>query len=163
MAIKNQSFFLLFLAVLLPACWPEKKPEKKKGLVVVNVLEEELYNDCRIRDSINVPFEKVDEIAQIVDKEADVVIYCSNYQCTSSEYAAKTLSEKGFDNVWVYEAGMAEWYQQGLPIDGPQQKAYLKKVCRQLPQDESSKIPVISTQELAQKMKVSLKKSDVAA
>ncbi len=163
MATKKQSFLFFFLLFLLPACWPEKKAGKKQGLVIVNVLEEELYNDCHIKGSINVPFEKVDQIAEMVDKDAEVVIYCSNYQCTSSEYAAKSLCEKGFDKVCVYEAGMAEWYQQGLPVNGPQEKAYLKKVCRQIPQDESPKIPVISTQELAQKMKVSSKKSDLAA
>ena len=57
----------------------------------------------------------------------------------------------------VYEAGIAEWYQQGLPVEGEQKKAYLKKTCRKLSQDNSTEIPVISTSELAQKMKLSSK------
>ncbi len=153
----------LFLMPLLPGCGEGQKQEKKSGLVVVNVLDEELYNDCHIPGSVNIPFEKVDELADTIDQDAHVVIYCSNYQCTSSEYAAKKLRVKGFSDVCVYEAGMAEWYQQGLPVEGEQKKAYLKKSCPQLSQGGSSEIPVISTRELAHKMKVSSKLTTAAA
>ena len=159
----KRSFFFISLIALLPGCWESKKQEKKSGLVVVNVLDEELYNDCHIKGSMNIPFEKVDELADTIDKDAQVVIYCSNYQCTSSEYAAKLLRTKGFSNVCVYEAGMAEWYQKGLPVEGERKKAYLKKTCSKLTQDESSDIPVISTNELAQKMKISSQDATTAA
>ncbi len=163
MAYLNRISFLFFLLPLLPGCWEGQKQEKKSGLVVVNVLDEELYSDCHIQGSVNIPIEKVDELADTIDKDAQIVIYCSNYQCTSSEYGAKKLRAKGFSNVCVYEAGIAEWYQQGLPVEGEQKKAYLKKSCRQLSHGESSEIPVISTRELAQKMKVSLKHATAAA
>ncbi len=162
-AYLSRILLIFFLMPLLPGCWESQKQEKKSGLVVVNVLDEELYNDCHIQGSVNIPFEKVDELADTIDKEAQVVIYCSNYQCTSSEYVAKKLRAKGFSSIYVYEAGMAEWYQQGLPVEGEQQKAYLKKSCPQLSQGGSSEIPVISTRELAQKMKVSSKLATVAA
>lgn len=160
--MKRLIFFSL-LILLLPACWEGQKQEKKSGLVVVNVLDEELYNDCHIQGSVNIPFEKVDELADTIDKGAQVVIYCSNYQCTSSEYVAKQLRNKGFSNVCVYEAGMAEWYQKGLPVVGDRKKAYLKKTCSRLTEDDKSEIPVISTQELAQKMQVISKDSTAAA
>ncbi len=163
MTYLNRFIGLSFLALLLPGCWPEQKTEKKSGLVVVNVLDEEFYEDCHIKGSLNIPFEKIDDLADTIDKNAQVVMYCSNYQCTSSDYAARRLCKKGFSNVCVYEAGMAEWYQQGLPVEGEQKKTYLKKPCYQLSQNESSEIPVISTSELAQKMKVSSKNSTAAA
>ena len=163
MRIMKQLIPLVFLGALLPGCWNEQKPEKMSGLVVVNVLDEEFYNDCHIKGSVNIPFEKVDELAETIDTDAQVVIYCSNYQCTSSEYAAKMLRKKGFSSVCVYEAGMAEWYQKGLPVEGERKKAYLIKPSRQLAQDASSEIPVISTHELAQKMKATSKDSTAAA
>lgn len=163
MASLKQFFLLLFLITLLPGCWSKSTPEKKKGLVIVNVLDDEYYQDCRIKGSINAPFERIDEIAQTVNKDAEIVLYCSNYQCTSSEYVAKKLREQGFEKVSVYEAGIAEWYQQGLPVEGPHQKAYLSKVCRQVPPNENSPIPVISTEQLAQKLNISVKKSERAA
>jgi rhodanese-related sulfurtransferase len=154
MKLMKRSLLLFCLMALLPACWNGQKQEKRNGLVVVNVLDEELYDDCHIKGSVNIPFEKADELVETIDKDAQVVIYCSNYQCTSSEYVAKQLRSNGFSNVCVYEAGMAEWYQKGLPVEGDSKKAYLKKTCSKLAEDNSSEIPVISTQELAQKMQV---------
>lgn len=150
----KQLFLIVSLTALLPSCWNGHNQEKKKGLVVVNVLDQELFDDCHIAGSVNIPFEKVDELADTIDKEAHVVIYCSNYQCTSSEYAAKQLRAKGYDNVAVYEAGMAEWYQNGLPVEGNCKKAYLKRTCSKFAEDNKSGMPVISTQELAKKMQV---------
>ncbi len=156
-------YTLMCVVALIPACW-KVNDTKKDGLVVINVLDEEFYKDCHIKGSLNIPFEKVEQVAiDTIDKSAEVVLYCSNYQCTSSEYAAKKLYEKGFTNVSVYEAGVAEWYQQGYPVEGSTAKAYLKKVCRQMPPDEQSCIPVVSTQQLAKKMNVSSKHQNMAA
>ena len=89
MTCSHRLFRIIFFVVLLPGCWESCKQEQKSGLVLVNVLDEELFNDCHIQGSVNIPIEKVDELADTIDKDAQVVVYCSNYQCTSSEYAAK--------------------------------------------------------------------------
>ena len=45
--------------------------------------------------------------------------------------AAQKLKEMGFENVWAYEGGTAEWYQMGLkaegkyPVEGTCQASYL--------------------------------------
>ena len=127
---------------------------KKKGLVVVNVLDNDLYADCHIKDSINIPFEMIETSADTIDKNAQVVFYCSDYQCSSSEWAAKKFKEKGFREVYVYEGGMAEWYQKGLPTEGPHEKSYLRKTVKQVVSDEQSEIPLISCENLATKMNV---------
>ena len=127
---------------------------KKTGLVVINVLDQELYNDCHIKDSINIPFEMIEKNSDTIDKNAQVVFYCSDYQCTSSEWAAKKFKEKGFHDVSVYEGGMAEWYQKGLPTEGPHEKPYLNKTVNQVLSDEQSEIPLISCENLAEKMNV---------
>lgn len=133
------------VVILLPSCW--SKP-KKSGLLVVNVLSEPLYDDCHIKGSINVPYGELDTFFEILDPEAQVVFYCSNYMCTSSGYAAKKLKDKGFEHVWAYEGGTAEWYQLGLPTEGPANEAYLKKEISPVERD----VPVISAWELAKKM-----------
>jgi len=111
------------LVLVLPACWPSKKKEEtaemaSSQLYVLNVLDPEQYDECHIPGSINVPCDKVAEFAQTADKNAEVVTYCSNYQCSASGHAAKQLKELGFEKVSAYEAGIAEWYQQGLPVEG---------------------------------------------
>jgi rhodanese-related sulfurtransferase len=143
--------FLPLLALLLVGCGKEKQQPKKTGLVVVNVLDRELYDDCHIKDSIHIPFESIEQCARDIDKNAEVVLYCSNYMCSTSEYAGKKLRELGFANVRVYEGGTAEWFQKGLPVEGPCQKSYLSRVGN-FGTDSANSIPNISAYELAEKM-----------
>lgn len=148
--VKNTSLYLLIMMSVvgvLPACWSK---QKKSGLLVVNVLSEALYDDCHIKGSMNVPFEELDSFYDTIDEDAQVVFYCSNYMCSSSGYAAKKLKSKGFKHVWAYEGGTAEWFQAGLPVEGPSKQPYLRK--KMDPVDQGPDVPVITTQELAQKM-----------
>jgi len=142
---------LLGLLFWLPGCGQEAK---KSGLVVVNVLDKELYDDCHITGSINIPLDELDQKMDTIARDADLVFYCSNYQCTGSGYAAEKFREKGFENVSVYEGGTAEWYQAGLPITGDHLKAYLSKPLHKFEDEEESSIPVITMDELAKKMNV---------
>ena len=139
--------------LLLPACFEEKK---KEGLFLVNVLDADYFNDCHIKapNSINVTLENLDAFAKTLDpQKAEVVFYCSNYMCTASGFAAKQFKDKGFSHVWAYEAGMADWYQKGLPVEGPCMKPYLKKNNEKIGLEESSEIRILSTDELADKVK----------
>ncbi len=159
-----RSFTLSALAMFcvlctLPGCWGE---QKKTGLVVVNVLDKPFYDDCHIKGSINIPLEDVEKKMDTIDQNAEIVLYCSNYQCSTSEYVGQRLRANGFLNVSVYEGGTAEWYQAGLPVEGPHTQVYLSKPSRKLGQDNEQEIPVISMQELAQKMNV-WHQEDVAA
>lgn len=134
----------------LSGCFGESK---KGGLVVVNVLDKELYDDCHIAGSINIPLDELDQRMDTIVREADVVVYCSNYQCTGSEYAATKFLNKGFKNVSVYEGGMAEWFQAGLPVEGDHLKEYLHKPFLKIVNQERSLIPIVTMDELAKKMK----------
>lgn len=139
--------------LLLPACFQE---QKKEGLFLVNVLDADYFNDCHIKapNSINISLEELDAFAATLNpQKAEVVFYCSNYMCTASGFAAKALTQKGFANVWAYEAGMADWYQKGLPVEGPCKKAYLDKKIEKIELEDSSEIRILSTDELADKVK----------
>lgn len=149
---------LIFLGViaLLPACFG-KKEEKNVSLYVINVLDKEDYNDCRIAGSKNVPFNEVKDFAKNLDKNVEIVVYCANYMCSASGSSAKELKQMGFQNVWAYEAGTAEWYQMGLkeagkfPVEGACTKVYLSAP-NEKPAHGETDVPVISTEELRAKM-----------
>lgn len=146
--------FVLIPVFLLPGCGSKEAPaapKKQSGLIVINVLDKDWYDDCHIKGSINVPFSELDEFVKNLDTEkAEIVLYCSNYFCTSSMYACKHLKEIGFKQVWAYEGGTTEWYQLGLPVEGPSQRAYLAKPVRSDHQTDSSCI--ITAKELASKL-----------
>ena len=168
----------LALIVLLPGCriWQCKKDSEQgqassaqalaqardNKLYVINVLEKSLYDDCHIKGSINVPYEGVDAFVSNLSKDVQMVVYCSNYQCTASHQIAKKLIDQGFTQVWAYEGGMAQWYQMGAqdssqranyPIEGacsPQRNGYLTKEIER--SNDEPTVPVIDAQELRQKM-----------
>jgi len=130
------TFFLPFsllifslLLTFLPSCFSGgTESQKEKGLVVINVLDKKLYDDCHIAGSICVPFMEVQKYAlKHIDKDAEIILYCSNYLCTSSIVNRKQLLNLGYKNVWVYKGGTAEWHQRGYPVNGPCQSSYLKK------------------------------------
>jgi len=122
-------------------------------LVVINVLDKNIYDDCRIKGSINVPFDKVEEYAKGLDKNTHVVLYCTNYMCTASGAAARMLKKMGFENVWAYEAGMADWFQNKLPVEGACKESYLNMRIEKSEDSDEQGIKPITTMELRDKMK----------
>jgi rhodanese-related sulfurtransferase len=157
----KSSAFLIILIGSIGAFWAFSRwkasiqIKEQRDFVVINVLDKSLYDDCHIKGSIHVPFNEIDYYASLLDKSIEVVVYCSNYMCASSNYAAKKLRELGFTKVLVYEGGMAEWYQKGLPVEGPGTQIYLKNKVNKVPDELKSDIAVITAESLAQKLGVS--------
>jgi len=150
----RKSLFLLAIVgfiFLLPSCW-NNSTGVKTGLVLVNVLDKELYDDCHIKGSINIPFDQLEDAANRIDKNAEVVCYCSNYMCGASSSARNKLIDMGYKKVYVYEAGTADWYQKGFPVgkNCRCQEGYLKGV---IPAPDKKKEPYeLTTQELKAKI-----------
>ncbi|KKP35666.1 MAG: Sulfurtransferase [candidate division TM6 bacterium GW2011_GWF2_32_72] len=139
--------------VLLPAClgfWG-KKEVCKSDLLVIYVLDKEMYDDVHIKGSIHVYLEDLESFAKGLDKEQQIVVYCSNPMCSASASAWKTLNDLGFNNVWAYEDGMAGWYQAGLPCEGPATEDFLKKPIEKS-EEEGKEARTISTEKLKEMM-----------
>ncbi len=140
------------MLALLPGCtW--FGGTKTPSLLVVNVLDKEIYNDCHIAGSIQVPFADFEKEAKTWNPATKVVIYCSGYMCTASGHAARMLKKLGFEKVWAYEEGMAGWKQAGLPTEGPCVSPYLDLPNEKLSDTVHEDVTVISTQELSDLMK----------
>ncbi len=136
---------------VLPGCFWSSKAEQ--SMYVINVLDKDLYDDCHIKGSVQVEMTDVEEFVKRLNKDTELVIYCSNYLCSASGAVADLLTELGYSNVYAYEAGMAEWHQKGLPVEGPCKSGYLKKVMTSPGHEEGLKIKIISTEQLFEKMK----------
>lgn len=96
-----------------------------KKLLVINVLSSKYYHDCRIRGSINVPNDELEEYAKPLDREVPIVVYCASYECSASMIGWKILHKMGFKNVWAYEGGMNEWYHAEFSLKGACMKGYI--------------------------------------
>ena len=145
--------FSLFLIVSLPACWfgsSKNMSEKKSGPILISVLDKKSHDDCHIKGSIWVPIENVQRYAQKnLDKNEEIIFYCNNYMCSSSGFARKRLISLGFENVFVYEGGVAEWLQKGYPTVGPANSGYLK---REMKAPKKIEPYVLTAQQLKEKL-----------
>jgi rhodanese-related sulfurtransferase len=137
----------ILMVVMLAGCIGE---QQEPTLRVINVLDTALYNDAHIKGSIQVSMSDVENVAASWNRSVPVVVYCSNYFCTASGDVAKQLQTMGFEEVYAYEGGTAEWYQQGLPIEGPANESYLKI---EIPAPEEESTLNISAERLQKMMK----------
>lgn len=140
--MKLKIIFLLCSSILLGVLWfmfhNDQKSQSvmidEKSFYLINVLDKEVYDDAHIVGSIHVPYEKIKSyLKKILNKDALLIFYCSNYYCTASDSAAMDATNLGFKNVFVYKGGMAEWYQtaqhdKDFLYDGPAKLDYLKFV-----------------------------------
>lgn len=87
-----------------------------RDFVLINVLPRESFLEKHIRTSVNVPAgeegfaDKVEAIAG--SKDRDVVVYCASFDCDASPRAARKLEQSGFRNVFDYEGGTKDWFEQ---------------------------------------------------
>ncbi len=86
---------------------------KHEDFVLINVLPPEEFRKDHIRTSINIPQGKPDftELVELAAgaKDRPIVVYCANFDCPASTNAAKKLDEAGFERVYDYEGGTADW------------------------------------------------------
>ncbi len=145
-------FAILWCAVIMVAgCW--SPTESEKNVLVLNVLDKALYDDCHIPGSVQVDFDKVERYVSTYPKDQHIVVYCSNYTCMTSHFVVKKLRAKGYTNARVYAGGMAEWFLAGYPVEGAAQEAYLHKEVT--PEEgNSDEIPKIDKKELAELLKI---------
>ncbi len=100
-------------------------------LCLINVLDKNEFDDAHISGSLNIPFDQIESVLSLIPKDKKVIFYCANYLCTASGEAAVLFKKHGFKDVYVYEGGMAEWYQMSLSDEnyhykGPAQLSYLQ-------------------------------------
>jgi len=97
----------------------KEKIEKSKDILVINVLNKEFYDDCHIKESINIPFSESEKKAQGWDKTKEIIVYCASSLCTASNAAFKILKKMGFEHVYAYEGGIKDWTKKGFETKGP--------------------------------------------
>lgn len=146
------SYLLLVNLFLLSGCMSQKTTDN--GLKILDVNEQLYYNDAHIAGAINASYKNLDAESKDWNKDAPIVVYCSNYQCTESTRVAEKLQKLGFANVSVYKGGTQEWYQlnkqnpEAYPIVGPGDQRFLKNSIEKVSESEYT-LPIVNAQELS--------------
>ena len=98
------------------------KLDRGEDVVLVEALDEARYEEAHLPGAINIPYDRVDELAPVLlpDKGARIVVYCSNGPCRNSGIASNRLSQLGYEDVRDYHEGKQDWMEAGLPTEsGP--------------------------------------------
>src|SRR5262245_29951699 len=87
---------------------------------LVEVLPEQSFRTAHLPGAVNVPldaeFEQHIQDA-VPDRNTLVIVYCADRQCRLSPEAALQLDRLGYNKVFDYKAGKADWQQAGLEVE----------------------------------------------
>ena len=94
----------------------QQKLARADRFELVNCLREPEFRAAHIPGSIR--FGTQQEMLATLQKDEDIVVYCSNPDCPASVNAYYTLLRHGYAHVRRYAGGLADWQDAGLPLEG---------------------------------------------
>jgi rhodanese-related sulfurtransferase len=87
--------------------------------IIVEALPASYFDDAHLPGARNFPHDSDDATiaAVLPDRDATVVVYCSNVACQNSTILSRRLAQLGYADVRKYEAGKEDWISAGLPVE----------------------------------------------
>jgi rhodanese-related sulfurtransferase len=91
--------------------------DEGKKIVVVDARGKKYFDGNLLPNSKSILPEATDaEIqATLPEKDAVIVVYCSNLQCPAGGMLADRLVKMGYTHVYKLPTGIADWMQKGFP------------------------------------------------
>ena len=90
---------------------------------LVEVLPASAYKKEHLPHAVNIPLETMSaETTRALLKDKAVIVYCNDYLCDLSARAAWRLESMGFQEVYRYTPGKADWLAAGWDTEGPQSR-----------------------------------------
>ena len=93
--------------------------DAKTPTTLVDVREQHEFNAGYIPGAVHIPrgFLEIQAEGKLPDRKAPLVVYCAGG--TRSAFAAKTLSELGYENVLSANPGFVRWKDLRYPVETP--------------------------------------------
>ena len=92
------------------------KLDRGDDFKLVMALGDWAYRAKHIPDSINISHPE--DAPKLLDKDDEIVVYCSNVTCIASQAAYTMLVGQGFKNLRRYAGGIEDWEAAGYPFEG---------------------------------------------
>jgi len=90
---------------------------------LVEVLPASEYKKEHLPEAVNVPLETMtSESTKFLRKDMAVIVYCADFECDLSARAAWRMESMGFQEVYRYTPGKADWLAAGWETEGTQAK-----------------------------------------
>ncbi len=101
------------LAFIEPKILAERIEQKRRNEISFQLVDLRLEADYRLGrlpGAVNMPLKKLPFMAeQALDKKETIVFYGYSRNDQASVNAVILLANKGFENVWLLDGGIAEW------------------------------------------------------
>lgn len=94
----------------------KRKLDRGDEFELVMVLGKWAYQAKHIPGSRH--FDTIEDGLKALDKEAEIVVYCSNPACVASRAAYKMLTQHGYTDVRRYAGGLEDWDAAGYALEG---------------------------------------------
>ncbi len=91
--------------------------ERKADFVLVDTIGKYNGNRYKIRGATTIPYPEVVDRRKELLKYKEIIIYCKEKSCVASKKVASALKMLNVPNVKVYEGGIVEWMENGLPVE----------------------------------------------
>jgi rhodanese-related sulfurtransferase len=93
--------------------------ERLGEAVFLDVREADEHDQGALPGAIHIPrgFLESQIESRITDRDAPIVVYCSNAACSNSRIVARRLERLGYSDVRRYEEGKDDWINAGLPVE----------------------------------------------
>jgi rhodanese-related sulfurtransferase len=92
----------------------KEKLDQRGEFQLINCLDEWMFREKHIPGSIR--FGR--DLLKTLHPQQEIIVYCSNPGCTASVLVYQQFTQHGFQNVWHYPGGIADWEDGGYPFEG---------------------------------------------
>jgi len=90
---------------------------------LIEVLSASEYKREHLPQAVNVPLSTMTAAnTKFLRKDQAVIVYCADYECDLSARAAWRLESMGFQEVYRYTPGKADWLAAGWETEGTEAK-----------------------------------------
>jgi rhodanese-related sulfurtransferase len=99
----------------------KEKLDRGDNFKLVMTYHKHAFKAKHIPGSINI--DSNENADGLIDPTDEIVVYCTNENCTASVFAYRELLRKGFTNIRRFAGGLLAWDEAGYPLEG----TYVKK------------------------------------
>ncbi len=92
------------------------KIDRGDAFKLVMVMNEWHFEAAHIPGSILVA--NREDASKKLRPDEEIVVYCSDDMCSSSQIAADRMERAGFLRILHYKGGLKEWSAAGYPLEG---------------------------------------------
>jgi rhodanese-related sulfurtransferase len=94
-----------------------KKLESGQNIILVDTIGTYDGNKYRIKGATTIPYIEVADRRKELLGYDEIIIYCKHKRCVASKKTAAALKMLNVLNVKIYEGGIDEWTESGLPVE----------------------------------------------